>query len=215
MRRLRLVLDVHQSEIQGTESGHFVIGFNTPGKEFWMQSKGQEVFPGQKSNLVLELSRTETEPGLAQSTSIEERRCRYANETLPGQGSLFREYSQEGCLFECRLRHLQRKVKCLPWDMIRFDEDLTFPVCTRNKTTLFFKGLSEAAASQLDEAECGHCLGNCEELVYSASVKTWEVDYVGTCLDDEMRARMFTYISKSELPQMALAPSFQVPGDVL
>ena len=58
---VRLVLDVHQADIQGTERGHFVVGVNGHHEEFNVLD-GLEVYPGQRSALYVGLNLKSPDP---------------------------------------------------------------------------------------------------------------------------------------------------------
>ena len=86
---------------------------------------------------------------------------------------IFRNYSEESCLFECRLEHAAREAGCVPWDYphpygSKPDE---FPICvatsniTLNKLAKF-----EALMGSEDGLRDCHCLPNCEEVTFKTQV---------------------------------------------
>lgn len=46
---------------------------------------------------------------------FESRQCRFENENRDPK-SVFKEYTQEGCMFECALRRSTTRCGCIPWD---------------------------------------------------------------------------------------------------
>ena len=139
---LKLVLDIHQLDIQGSESGHFEINVSHQVR-FFSTEKSLSVMPGMRSNIYVEVIQVAMEADLWNKTSIEDRGCRAGEDTIEGL-TLFEEYTQEGCRFECKLVHAKKMAKCLPWDVLHRDDELDFPVCTGNLTFTFWTELSRS-----------------------------------------------------------------------
>ncbi len=61
-------------------------------------------------------------------TPEEKRKCRFSHEHHASDASLFKQYSQSSCLFECKLRKAladPEKPSCLPWDFPHPEENIT------------------------------------------------------------------------------------------
>ena len=58
------------------------------------------------------------------------RGCRFPNEQ--SRPSMFKRYSQSGCLFECRLKYAIVKAGCIPWDypVPSGIDERAYPMCT-------------------------------------------------------------------------------------
>ena len=56
--------------------------------------------------------------------------CRFPNEQ--SRPSMFKRYSQSGCLFECRLKYAIVKAGCIPWDypVPSGIDERAYPMCT-------------------------------------------------------------------------------------
>ena len=65
-----------------------------------------------------------------ESISIAKRGCRFLNETIDGEQSIFNHYTQKGCKFECSMKLV---TNCTPWDFplpTNVDTANTPPLCT-------------------------------------------------------------------------------------
>lgn len=61
---------------------------------------------------------------------IAKRACRFLNETIEGEESIFNHYTQKGCFFECAM---QSVTNCTPWDYpvpTNMDPTKISPFCT-------------------------------------------------------------------------------------
>lgn len=57
---MHLLLDTHQSEVFGSESGSFTIAFNEAGDSFDVASQGLRLVPGQKTNIYVSVTKFDT-----------------------------------------------------------------------------------------------------------------------------------------------------------
>ena len=64
------------------------------------------------------------------SIGIAKRGCRFLNETIEQEDSIFNHYTQKGCLFECSMKYV---TNCTPWDFplpANVDPANMPPLCT-------------------------------------------------------------------------------------
>ena len=87
--------------------------------------------------------------------------------------SLFRIYSEEGCLFECRLRNASSHTNCIPWDY-PVPQDLDgIDICLgwQNGTNNMKK--FNAIMDDPEVINTCNCLPDCEHITYETQVGTW------------------------------------------
>ena len=123
-----LLLDTHQSEVFGSESGSFTITFNSAGNVFDALTSSLELIPGQRTTIVVSVSVFATTPAIRSDYSIEERQCRFESET--DSQSMFQRHSKKACEFECTLARTIEVVGCAPWNFAH-DVD-SVQLCTRD-----------------------------------------------------------------------------------
>ena len=104
-------------------------------------------------------------PRLFETTSdfdgltINQRECKLAHETKGF--SLLKEYTQEGCEFECAVQKAVSVCKCLPW---HYSNDFTkWPICEMFGGYCFDLIISDDAEYKKCKTQC---LRNCKETVY-------------------------------------------------
>ena len=97
-------------------------------------------------------------------------------DTNPDTNSVFRKYSNEGCLFECRLRNAPSHTGCIPWDY-PVPQDMEgidgMEICLawengRDKLKEFNSIMDDPRV--IDSCDC---LPDCEEVNYETQVVTW------------------------------------------
>ena len=121
---------------------------------------------------------------------LQSRQCRFSNEN-PGflkvlkllttsfaifvstdEHSIFKKYSQAGCIFECSLNFAIASVECVPWDFpVPFKwQDVQLAICTsinqdptndKNKLVLFHEAMNND--SNLRTCDC---MPDCEATIY-------------------------------------------------
>ncbi len=101
---------------------------------------------------------------------------------------MFKRYSQEACLFECKLKYALNKTGCIPWDYplpIHAENDTEWEasICTsvapdgKNRLATF-----EAAMDSHKAREgCSACLPDCEDTQFKVQVNTMALDAEKLC----------------------------------
>ena len=76
---------------------------------------------------------------------------------------MFKEYTEEGCLFECKLKRAAKSSKCIPWDypVPKGLEDM--PICTMGSGTTM--ETFELHMNEPDVSMCD-CLPDCHVVNY-------------------------------------------------
>ena len=97
---LNLILDTHQNEVFGSESGSFTMTFNEARKGFDGIANNVELLPGHKTDIYIALTSFETMPDIRADYSVDKRACRFSDE-LEDKNSIFRSYSKESCRYKC------------------------------------------------------------------------------------------------------------------
>ena len=91
--RLTLLLDTHQRDIKGSESGHFAVSLSNRDEEMSTEA-GVVILPGQRNHVLVEVVKTVSKE-LKERKTIEERGCRFPDEMFLGD-QMFRNYSFAG-----------------------------------------------------------------------------------------------------------------------
>ncbi len=85
------------------------------------------------------------------SIPLEKRNCLFDKEAQ-GYSTMFKTYSQDGCLFECKLRSIQEDKGCMPWNFPQLDTgDQTKRLCNAPEAYHF---MSKFSSVELEECSC-------------------------------------------------------------
>ena len=103
------------------------------------------------------------------------RQCKFKDETH--NLKLFHQYSRSSCLLECLLGRIKRKCNCLPWDMIRQQNETVLP-CILHK----LKCPNEVISSSSDRG-C-NCPLDCKEIKYSHTIQMRPFDVDEFCAEE-------------------------------
>lgn len=173
-----LLLDVHSVEIAGTESGHFVVSIG----DFYNAQDtrvGFPVIPGQQSTIGVRLNAYVLDDVLQDSKTPQERECRFSTEKVKNQISLFQNYSQKGCEFECRFGAAVEQIGCIPWNYVHPDDLKDVPICTRDQVSYFQEIM-------LGTNETCLCLKDCNGFLIETQLDTMTIDPKSLCLDPKI-----------------------------
>ena len=91
----------------------------------------------------------------AKDLKPETRNCRLSHETISDK-SMFASYSQRGCIFECRRLHAYKNANCTPWHYP------TDALLNTSRVTLCDSEAFMAFEHHMGQADCSHCLADCE-----------------------------------------------------
>ena len=102
-----------------------------------------------------------------------QRDCRFSYE-VDSNSSMFKEYKQLGCLFECRLKFAIINARCIPWDypMPPGVEHKYLETCFSNKNGSAISNLAQfhkLMDSKESMADCD-CIQDCEHVTYEPQV---------------------------------------------
>ncbi len=89
------------------------VAIHDPHKPADLRTGGVEIRPGYESTFLITPSQVKTSPDI-ERLSVERRKCKFPAESDGLE--LFSEYTQDGCLFECKLRQASEKCHCVPWN---------------------------------------------------------------------------------------------------
>ena len=121
---------------------------------------------GFKTTLTISISNViEPDSDMKHLLSIEQRECRYSEE-VPSNMTLFNEYSQSGCIFECMAMYSKKVCQCIPWDMIRNNDSENVPICNGMGSHCFYENMND---NSFRDKSC-YCLPDCHSIQY-ATVK--------------------------------------------
>ena len=79
-----------------------------------------------------------------------------------------------------------RSTHCLPWNQYHRESDLSYPLCTRDKTSKF-----ELLMASMTVLNCSHCLPLCEGVEFASSVDTRLLDPALECGNIELQMSAF------------------------
>ena len=87
--------------------------------------------------------------------------------------SMFNEYSQKGCVFECRVQNTYNNIGCIPWDypIPPSVNEKHVEICNSMETNADSKlAAFEKYMNSKESIENCNCLPDCEQQVFEAQV---------------------------------------------
>lgn len=107
------------------------------------------------------------------AVEAEKRDCRFSYEG-DRNSSMFKDYKQLGCLFECSLIYAITNVGCIPWDypVPAGLDQADFDICVSNKNGSKISNLAlfhQLMESKESMADC-KCMPDCEKVTYEPQV---------------------------------------------
>ena len=94
-----------------------------------------------------------------QKLPIEQRRCRLDTETL--QGSTYKIYSKQNCIYDCFVTKAYEDCKCIPWDFVT---NINATECDIFGRTCFFTVMEQL--THKSEDQCPNCMDECDWVKY-------------------------------------------------
>ncbi|TRY68635.1 hypothetical protein TCAL_08884 [Tigriopus californicus] len=175
-----LKLSLRLSDYQGSTDGQrgtsrrinsFKIAVHDPSTPANFRSGGVEIKPGYLSSfLITPVQTVTTKAALALEAS--QRSCRSKTENHGMK--IFKMYSQEACVLECKITYGSTECGCVPWNYPRRPEHKT--VCDFQGSTCF-----EAIMRTTDTVEACDCPLGCDHIRYSISVSSTLLDKDELC----------------------------------
>ena len=93
--------------------------------------------------------------------------------------TLFKDYRERNCIFECQLKFAHSKCQCIPWDYPHFN-DTFMPICDRFGRICF-----ETFMANTSIIEACDCPNDCAATRYSYSVSSTAIDAEAMCKEDK------------------------------
>ena len=118
-------------------------------------------------------------PDFKRTLGIEARKCRFLDEVIEGEKSMFNNYTQKACIFDCALKRSLSIANCTPWDfpfLPNVDTNDVPPICMNNNPSyadIFYYTLLDTLHSDYCSPKC---LPNCEEIAYEATRDTTTIN---------------------------------------
>ena len=104
---------------------------------------------------------------------------------------MFRSCSQEGCLFERRLKSAARAARCFPWN---YPHAFEASLCTRDHVLIFEGNFSRAS---LNSQACG-CPKSCVKTTFLINKDSALLNPEAECLDVEYRKLAWSSLATPE-----------------
>jgi len=177
-KRLTLFMNRKTYPSQGLgiqASGAFSVAVNLHSKSFDFMQKQLVVEAGSHTIITVRPKMLRSQSNL-KSLDVAQRGCLF-----PEEGNdmmkMLRNYSQEGCSFECMHAFAVEKCQCIPWDF-PFLDDSTAPICDFLGYVCFKSALIDA--THRSEA-CRHCLPDCDLTTFETEVHIKPVNFREIC----------------------------------
>ena len=153
-----ILMQIHQNK---------TLGHMLDDKDLNSKIKTISLQPGYEYTIVVSPSGQESTNGFKQ-LSLEQRSCRLDHEVQ--EGSHFKVYSKNNCLYECYVAEAYKKCQCIPWDFIHgFKESEECDIFGRTCFTNVFEDLM-----LYSENLCLHCIDECDVVEFNRNVLTKE-----------------------------------------
>ncbi len=98
--------------------------------------------------------------------------------------TLFKDYGQSQCLFECQMRLAVRQCGCIPWNYPHIDHEV--PVCLEHQHRIF----KEAFLLAEEDHDACDCPPACNRIHYTYHIDTAQTDYYRMCKKEGHWERM-------------------------
>ena len=145
---MSVVLDVHMTDVYGSERGSFDIAVNSFYTSFEMAEQVIRIFPGFGGSIAI---RVELQDIITKSTLLDfndKKNCVFLNSQVKENLNF---YSQKACKNLLAVEAATDIVGCVPFGFIQLKENL--PKCIRGKVTQFQRQLL-SNLSQVSEQDC-------------------------------------------------------------
>ncbi len=121
-----------------------------------------KVRPGTHNKVVVTPRVTITDDSLAKADILKKKCFSIIHDKNPL--ALFKHYSKENCLFECRIKNTRKQYGCIPWDfpMLSADDN----ICQDDKR---FRTVTDLKRP-LDSLDCSHCIDDCDRIDYDYTI---------------------------------------------
>ena len=141
-----------------------------------LQESGFDIEPGRLSTITVTPQQVITSQDL-DSNSESERDCRFHYE---GSLKLFKEYHQDGCVFECLLERSFEATNCTPWNYPYFRRDQQ--VCSYRSWWIFEATMADPTLVEQCQEQCPM---ECTKTLYTAVVTSQPLSIDNMCYGQE------------------------------
>ena len=152
----------------------FRISIHDPLSIADLRSSGVDVEVGYVSTFLITPSQIVTSP-TAKNLPKEKRKCLFQEES--NKLTLFKEYSQRNCIFECQLKFAFSKCQCIPWDYPHLENEF-HKICDRFGRDCFEKFMENTTL--IKTCDCPY---ECATTRYSYSVSSTAINAEALCKD--------------------------------
>ena len=176
----------------------FRVSIHDPMSVADLRRSGVEVEAGYISTFLITPSQIVTSKS-ARGLPEEKRECRFQFDSQ--SLTLFNEYTQSSCIFECQLKKALEKCHCMPWNYPQLNG--SHPICHRVSNKCFEKVMSDSNST----IDC-NCPFDCATTRYAYSVSSTAFDPIVLCNPnnkDSLAQALNQYLGKND---MAYPPKF-------
>eukprot|EP00095_Tigriopus_kingsejongensis_P009175 maker-scaffold145_size311916-snap-gene-1.10 protein:Tk09175 transcript:maker-scaffold145_size311916-snap-gene-1.10-mRNA-1 annotation:"GE16304" len=159
---------------QGRVFPVFKVAIHDPNTPADLRSGGIEIEPGYLSTFLITPSETATSEAVKELEPTR-RECRFKSE-IEGL-KIFKQYTQTGCILECKLTAGAAKCGCIPWNYPHLES--TDRVCDFHGSTCFERIM--ANSEQTKDCDCPF---DCDSIRYTYSVSSTAIDKDKICSAD-------------------------------
>ncbi len=157
--------------IPTSETGGEVIELHSPFDVPDLSSRPIHISPGKTYTITVTPSKYEVDLKLDDNDMTKLGCLSGKNHNL----TLYKDYSQSKCQFECNLRRATKKCGCTPWNYPHIDEEV--PTCLEYKHACFVNALSLAQ----EDYEACDCPPACNRIHYGYNIDTAHTDLYRIC----------------------------------
>lgn len=97
---------------------------------------------------------------------VNQRKCLTKDEVE--KDSMFKDYDENNCKYECYVRMASQSCNCTPWDFLM--KDITHPECDVFGRTCFYEMIKRMENAKNSDI-CVHCITACDAIEYHANVE--------------------------------------------
>ena len=168
----------------GAPTKPFMLSLQDPRFIPSLSETGIEIEQGKFTTISVVQKQIITSNDLEGNSEIE-RGCRFNFER---SSKVFKEYHQNGCIFECLLEHAYKEFNCTPWDYPHIDK--SHQLCNYWARKAMFEVEMSLTDSKLVNSSHSHpciekCPTECTKTLYTPFVSTTHLDLSEICVSNE------------------------------
>ena len=144
---------------------------------------GVDVKPGYISTFIITPSQSITYEN-TKHLPKDKRQCQFKDENE--DFSLFKDYRQGNCIFECQLKIAFKKCGCMPWDYPFLNDSM--PICDKFGRLCFQKKMIDPET--ITKCNQSQCKNDCFSTSYWYSVYSTKIDAIALCENNDFKAAL-------------------------